>query len=472
MKSEIELDEELKCLNVLAASPELYETFVSLGGITSLLGLLTHENTDISLDVVALLNEMTDGDVLAESERATSILIDALAKNQALELLVQNINRLNEGSSDEDAKGVFNTLGIFENLIEARSEIAVALAEKTDLLEWLLVRASAREFDTNKMYASEILAILLQSDARIVKRFGDLKEVDALDRMLQILARYRRRDPESEEEKEFVENLFDSLCCMLNMRTHRNRFRLLEGFELIIRMLKAKSFSAHCALKVLRFALARAPESASRFVEVGGLKTFFSVFMGHGVRKQIKSYKIDRAEFDEHILAIGATLASTLEGVPLARFLKKFHEKEGQKVNRLCDVFSILHERVRRAKKEKRAFDAEEHYLALLDAGLFALQRSALIALVVVNLSSSSSKTMLVFERELKERGLSLGSVKDVAEDLLENLVVDEDADDSEATSDVRRERSLVTGLLANLRRHTTKSTMLPPPPRPASTSN
>ncbi len=44
MESEVELDEEVKKLHVLAATPELYPSFVKLGTMTSLIQLLLHEN--------------------------------------------------------------------------------------------------------------------------------------------------------------------------------------------------------------------------------------------------------------------------------------------------------------------------------------------------------------------------------------------------------------------------------------------
>lgn len=42
---QVELDESIKALSVVAAAPELYPALVDAGAVTSLLGLLTHENT-------------------------------------------------------------------------------------------------------------------------------------------------------------------------------------------------------------------------------------------------------------------------------------------------------------------------------------------------------------------------------------------------------------------------------------------
>ena len=51
MDSEIELDGDLQELKALAAAPTLYPEFVSLNAVPSILGLLSHDNTDISLSV-------------------------------------------------------------------------------------------------------------------------------------------------------------------------------------------------------------------------------------------------------------------------------------------------------------------------------------------------------------------------------------------------------------------------------------
>jgi hypothetical protein len=44
-------------------------------------------------------------------------IVDAISKAHGLELLVQNLSRLDE-SSEEDAKGVNVSLGVLENLLE------------------------------------------------------------------------------------------------------------------------------------------------------------------------------------------------------------------------------------------------------------------------------------------------------------------------------------------------------------------
>ena len=84
-----------------------------LDAVGSMLGLLTHENTDISISIVALMHDLTDPDTISEAQEEAMPFVDALIEKQALELLVQNLSRLDE-ASDEDGEGVHNTMGIIE----------------------------------------------------------------------------------------------------------------------------------------------------------------------------------------------------------------------------------------------------------------------------------------------------------------------------------------------------------------------
>jgi hypothetical protein len=81
MESEIELNDAVQELHVLATQSELYHVLVNVNGISLLTGLLTHENTDISIAVISLVQELTDVDTLTESEQQATFLIDALVRS-------------------------------------------------------------------------------------------------------------------------------------------------------------------------------------------------------------------------------------------------------------------------------------------------------------------------------------------------------------------------------------------------------
>ena len=239
MESEIELSEEIDRLKVIAAAPEMYPVMVSLGAVATILGLLTHENTDVSIAAIGLINDLTDADTLTEAEEAMT-LVESMLENQALELLVQNLARLDE-AEEEDAQGVYNTMAVFENLLEVKVSVAALLCEKTQILQFLLKRLRVKKFDANKLYASEVLSILLTSDTDNQRRLGTLSGMDGLDTLLQVVAHYRRRDPASAEEEECVENVFSCLSTALLVPENQARFRNSEGFELMLRCMKVRA---------------------------------------------------------------------------------------------------------------------------------------------------------------------------------------------------------------------------------------
>jgi len=74
MASEADLDTEIKSLSILAEHPELYEEFAKMGCVGSLVSLLSHENTDIAIDAIQTISELTDEDVQAEQEQWDSLV--------------------------------------------------------------------------------------------------------------------------------------------------------------------------------------------------------------------------------------------------------------------------------------------------------------------------------------------------------------------------------------------------------------
>ena len=88
--SEADLDTAIKQLLPLAQAPALaYPELVRSGTVALLIGLMSHENADIVIDVVEVLHELTDEDVGNEAEEvgerestlaALKLLIEALVR--------------------------------------------------------------------------------------------------------------------------------------------------------------------------------------------------------------------------------------------------------------------------------------------------------------------------------------------------------------------------------------------------------
>ncbi|XP_071692993.1 uncharacterized protein [Rutidosis leptorrhynchoides] len=421
--SEIELHEEIEKLKILAGAPELYPDLVNLNTIPSILDLLTHDNTDIAIDVVSLLQDLTDEDVLDENDEPASILVDCLIENNVLESLVQNLLRLSESDPDE-VSAVHSTLSTIENLIEVTPAVAELVCERTKLLRWIIGKIKVKEFDSNKQYASEILAILLQSSAANQKRLGQMNGVDV---MLQAVAMYKSRDPRSLDEEEMVENLFDCLCCMLMPLENKERFLKSEGVELMIIIMNQKKLCYGSAIRALDFAMTNYPPACERFVDVMGLKTAFPAFMGKIPTAKNKK-KRSKEELEERLISLVASLfGGVLRGSRRERLLSKFVENEYEKIDRLMELYMRYSNRVKEESErldelelDDLEMDEDEKYNRKLESGLYSLQ---LIAVILGHLwTSDHLRIRARIELLLKQQKLTKKDVKNVLQEYHDNI--------------------------------------------------
>ncbi|XP_011624690.1 beta-catenin-like protein 1 isoform X2 [Amborella trichopoda] len=415
--SEVELHEEIEKLKILAGAPELYPDLVQLNTVPSILGLLGHENTDIAVDVVGLLQDLTDEDVLEDSDESAQILVDSLVENNALELLVQNLGRLSETDPDE-MTAIYNTLATIENMVEVKPSVAELVCERTKLMRWLLNKIKAREFDSNKQYASEILAILLQNSGANQRRLGQMNGVDIV---LQAVALYKSRDPKSGDEEEMVENLFDCLCSLVMPLENKERFLKAEGVELMIIIMKQKKLAYGSAIRVLDFAMTKYPPACERFVDVLGLKTAFATFMGKIPVNKKKNKESYQEELEERIVSLIASLfGGIFRGSRRERLLSKFVENECEKIDRLMELYMRYLDRVKaeterlnQLELEDLEMDEEERYNRKLESGLYTLQ---LIAVILGHLWCSEIELLL------RQQRLSKENVKEILQEYHDNI--------------------------------------------------
>lgn len=300
MESEIDLHEVIQQLQPIATCPDLYPLMVQLNMLSSVLELLSHPNTDIVAAIIQFLDELTDVDVLNESEEGAEKLIDCLQEQKITKLLVSALDRFDE-SIKEESDAVHNIFSIFENLTEYKPEMCEEIAEQ-GIMAWILKRLKVKQYDANKLYASEILSILLQNtnENRIL-----LGKIDGIDILLQQLAVYKKHDPaEGEEEMEYMENIFNSLCSSLLARENRSNFLKGEGVQLMNLMLREKKLSRNGSLKVMDYACSGVDgkENCQKLVDILGLRTIFPLFMK--TPKKNKKRLLSSEEYEEHLCSI------------------------------------------------------------------------------------------------------------------------------------------------------------------------
>ncbi|KAK6205738.1 H(+)-transporting V1 sector ATPase subunit G [Pestalotiopsis sp. IQ-011] len=429
--SEADLDADIKGLSILAEHPSLYPEFAKLGCVASLVGLLAHENSDIAIDVLELLNELTDEDVPAEDEQWNA-LVDACLEADLLGLLFSNMERLDE-KEEMDRNGIYYALNICENLC-SRQAIAERIGAQENLIKWLLQRMQTKEtaVSQNKQYSAEILAILVQTSP---KNRRQLAALNAVDNMLQLIAPYRKRDPEKGgEEEEYMENLFEALACIADEPEGKHKFVEAEGVELCLIMLKEGKMSKVASLRLLDHASGgpHGAEVCIKIVEAGGLKNLFTMFM-----------KKNDSQTSEHLISVFNSMLRLLpaNSPERIRTLAKFVEKEYEKTVKLVKLrqeyasrVTLADEAIRSEQSRLTAQDreemADEWFSRRLDAGLFSLQT---IDLVLAWLIAEDGGARKKVRSLLAERDESLAVIKQSLEEQIDGM----DAADQE-TKDTR----------------------------------
>ncbi|QIW99065.1 hypothetical protein AMS68_004583 [Peltaster fructicola] len=421
MASEADLDAEVKSWSLLSEHPELFPAFVESGSAEKLVQLLSHENTDIAIGAIEIINELLDEDVQAEQEQWNQ-LAGALLEADLTELLLSNLARLDE-ENESDRSGVYYSLAVIESL--AGQQTIAERIGTVPLLEWLCVRIQKAEpsVTQNKQYATEVLQVLLQSSSILRSRLA--KDLDGVDLYLQLLANYRKRDPVKDStEEEYAENLFDALTCVIDEEDGKNKFIEAEGMELALIMLREGSFSKIRALRLLDHAAggkAGAQAVCERLVEAAGLKIVFSLFK-----------KKTDVSTTEHLIGIYASLLRQLPEGSDARIrtINKFLEKDFEKIVRIIQLRSEYARKLTpvddEIKLERRMMDEEEWperedewYSRRLDGGLFCLQ---MLDVIIAWLLAEDAGARQRIESLLEKAGLdavqkSLAEQADDAED-------------------------------------------------------
>ncbi|EGO01916.1 hypothetical protein SERLA73DRAFT_166428 [Serpula lacrymans var. lacrymans S7.3] len=397
--SEADLDSAIKALLPLAQVPIVaYPELVRSGAVSLLIGLLSHENADIVIDVVEVIHELTDEDVGNEGEQdeeeegqtqaALKVLVDALLENSVLELLVDNLSRLKE-TEEADRQGVFHILGVFENVLGLNPELSTLLVAKTKIMQWLLNRIQSKNHDENRGYAAELLSILLQDN---VSNRMELGKNDGVESILKVLSQFRRRDPADADETEFMENVFDALCSALSEREIKSLFLASEGVDLMVLMMKENRQSKSRTVKTLDYAMSgtSGTDICENFVEALGLKTLFSAFMGKSTKKHKTNGAPPASEDTSHILGIISSLFTNLpsDSPSRIRLLAKFVENNYEKIDKLLEIRENANTRLKAVNAEieleKNELNAEGEeigpeeedmwYIRRVDGGLFTLQ--------------------------------------------------------------------------------------------------
>lgn len=242
---------------------------------------------------------------------------------------------------------------------------------------------------------------------------------------------YKRHDPNTAEEQEMMENLFNCLCSALMIVANRDRFLKGEGLQLMNLMLREKKMSRNGSLKVLDHAMSgpHGKDNCNKFVDILGLRTIFPLFM-KTPRKNRKRL-LTAEDHEEHVVSIIASMLRNCRGAQRQRLISKFTENDHEKVDRLLELHFKYLEKVETIDAELDQSDDEtsgdDNYLKKLENGLFTLQLVDYIILEVCAAGPSSIKQRVT--QILNLRGASLKTIRHVMREYAGNLGEEGDTD-------------------------------------------
>jgi beta-catenin-like protein 1 len=373
MESELSLFQQISAFSAFGADPSLYEILLQEGILEQFVPLLSHENSDVALTVIHVLVEWIDPEA--------PIMVETIVQDGALKWSIANLGRL-DPKVEEDAVGIEDILTLVENTMEIDSNASVAIVQQTSLLPWLF-----QQIETNQSgRAAEVLSLILQ-DSQVYSTFDDLTQVppyssplldeppsapmDGMEILLQAIAIYRKTQPPSQVECDFLENVCLALAAALTYSpVNITKFLEAQGVELVLRCLKEKVHAGGVALKLLDV---RSQRACEHIVQAGGLKYLFPLFVGRGIPKSIYTPKKARKEWlhmletytIQIIYALTRYLTPSSPDDAMERVLVKFSEDDN-KCNRLVELLLKYDQKARMAEyKFYRSTDEEDELAAL-----------------------------------------------------------------------------------------------------------
>jgi beta-catenin-like protein 1 len=266
---------------------------------------------------------------------------------QAWDTIVSNLGRFqrqqqedrngDEEEEDQTLKGIDNILLLMENILEldlivpegvmnmnnknnnTKQSAAAFMVQETTIVSWLLEQLrdnDGDDDDSNELPGRclELLAFLTQredvhtvlpdwselppyqsafsSSSRTVEQDDggtDNKKrskriIQGMELLLQAIGRYRKKQPTSERQLEYLENAAMVLSSCLTYSPHNvTAFLQGQGIELVMRCLKERVHAGGCCLKLLDyFGSDVVHKSACEhvIVDASGLKYILPLFMG------------------------------------------------------------------------------------------------------------------------------------------------------------------------------------------------
>eukprot|EP00056_Hartaetosiga_gracilis_P019451 m.14221 g.14221 ORF g.14221 m.14221 type:complete len:351 (-) comp7709_c0_seq5:1012-2064(-) len=280
--------------------------------------------------------------------------------------------------------------------------------------------------------------------------------MNGVETLAQTIAKYRKKDPTTDDEIEFMENIYDSLCSSILFPANKTLFMDCECVELMVLLLRERKLSRFGAIRVLDFILSGGGEhsetAAKAFIEHLGLAAIFGVFMKLPKMKKYNAYKGMESKYEEHIVTIIASLLRELKNNTdlFQRVIAKFLEKNFSKSVRLAELHAVAEEKLRACERElsderESAIAAgeiideefeDEEYLERTENGLSVLQQVDFIVAEVIHSCGDEMRRQM--KKLFKLKSANFNTVFHVLVEYAENIGDETEGKEKSTTLRVR----------------------------------
>ncbi|KAH0792440.1 DUF1716-domain-containing protein [Histomonas meleagridis] len=285
--------------------------------------LIQCPNTEISSLFISILTDVC--------ENTNSIPI--VKRGNYLEIAISRCVTVNFIEVQPDAQllyGTFNLIATILDGCEDAPDYATHLLQDTEVLSLIEKQFIRDDFDENVLAATETLAILLQIQPSFISKI-DIGLVNLLVRFCANL-----QNPKSASEIEAAHNAFNSVILIGLDEIGNEKLVELRAIDILLNCWTPHSSVALLAIRSVESVLSASKACCEQFIEGGGIKKLFSALNDQMI---VKSQK-----FCVPIVGILDSLLTILDtdSTYFMRVMRKFEEKECEKVERIVQIAEFL----------------------------------------------------------------------------------------------------------------------------------
>lgn len=434
MDSETKLNELVKQIsNITLADFPLYNDFIRLSN-DSLIQIISHPNNDIINQFIIVFNDLIDH----EYEDDQQALLQFIKNQQILKFLWRYLST----TEQDDISIKITILSIFNELANYEDEeLRKDLFEFNQFTEFL--SDSIRQTQTvdeiseyHELIIDYIFKIESWDKVRFVDNHSYLIEV-----LLIQLSHFSTVQPEEGSAQEnFIDSISGLLSSMITTKKGRSTFLQLEGFELLLIIIKNGDWGFRTFVKISNYLIESINDSNNVQLSISIIETNFFL---NNVFKILKVTK-DRDDLYQ-ILKILVKLIIFLpfNSDQRIRLINKLVTKNFKSLNVILKIESKYDQNV---SKIDGNYSFNELYLEKIESGLDILQQISIF-----------KSWLLIEDEKLKNdmihmKHFNLEKLKDVLTGYKEELKFNFDnSEDQEIKNELFEYTSMINELLANL---------------------